>query len=278
MDPSFKIREMTVEDLKEVTKWANEEGWNFSDYDTEALFNADPKGYFVGEANGELVGSFAAVKYGDLCFWTLYIVRGKFRGSGYGSKIFEHARNYCKDSKSMALDATGQHINNYMRYGFKSYCQIISYKKEAQGKLGPNVVDIHKVPIEKILEYDLSVFGYPRRRFLELLLEQRNMYGLAVMEDDKVIGYGIIRKSTSGYLVGPLSADNSEIANELYESLQSFIPGQTILTEVFDINADAMEIMEKQGWIHSWTFTRMYARAPPKMDMTKLYAPVDEIS
>lgn len=269
---------MTVEDLKEVTIWANQEGWNFSDFDTEALFNADPNGFFVGEVDGELVGSFAAVKYGDFCFWTLYIVREKFRGGGYGSKIFAHARNYCKDSRSMALDATGAHIENYKRYGFKSFCQIISYKKQAEGKMSPHLVDLHGISVDNLVEYDTSVFGYPRRKFLETLLDQRGFYALGKVQDGKLIGYGFLRKSSDGYLVGPLMADDKETAAELYESLQSCVPGETVLTEVFDVNSDALEIIEKQGWSHSWTFTRMYARAAPKMDWDRLYAPVDEIS
>jgi hypothetical protein len=52
IENQFKIREMTLEDLKVVLGWAIKEGWAFAEKDAEPMLNADPKGFFVGEVNG----------------------------------------------------------------------------------------------------------------------------------------------------------------------------------------------------------------------------------
>lgn len=280
MDPCFKIREMTVEDLKLVIEWANQEGWMFSETDAESFLNADPHGFFIGELDGVPVCSFAAIKQGDYCFWNLYIVKEQCRGKGYGSKIFEHARNYCKDSKVLALDACGPHIKNYEKYGFKGFCQTISYTKKAEGTLSSKLVDLKSLPIDDLAAYDAQVFGYDRKSFLKSVLQERSYHALGAKKDGKITGYGILRKYPhgDGYIIGPLNADDKDTANEILEGLQSYIEGRDVFLEIFDNNPDAMEIIEKQNWEHVMTFTRMYARGIPNMDMGRNFCPVDEIS
>lgn len=271
---------MTVEDLKIVIEWANQEGWMFSESDAEPFFKTDPNGFFIGEADGEPVCSFAAIKQGDYCFWNLYIVKEQCRGKGYGSKIFEHARNYCKDSKVLALDACGPHIKNYEKYGFKCHYQTISYCKKAEGTLSSKLVDLRSVPSQVLADYDAEVFGYDRKSFLDSVILQRDYHALGAMKDGKLTGYGVIRKyqAGDGYLIGPINADDRAIAEEILEGLQSFVVGKEVSLEIFDCNLDAVEMIEKQNWDHVMTFTRMYARGTPNMDMNRVFCPVDEIS
>lgn len=271
---------MTVEDLKLVIEWANQEGWMFALSDAESFLNADPNGFFIGELDGVPVCSFAAIKQGDYCFWNLYIVKEQCRGKGYGSKIFEHAREYCKDSKILALDACGPHIKNYEKYGFKCHYQTISWTRKAEGTLSPKLVDLRSVPSKLLADYDEAVFGYNRKGFLDAALEQRTNYGVAMMKDGKLTGYGLIRKydHEDGYLIGPVSADDKATAETILEGLQSHVVGRDVSLEIFDCNLDAVEMIEKQNWEHVMTFTRMYARGTPNMDMDRLFCPVDEIS
>jgi len=98
------------------------------------------------------------------------------------------------------------------------------------------------------------------------------------MKDDKLIGYGVLRPSKDGYLVGPLFADNKETAEEILSGLQSYIPDQDVSMDIFECNEDVKEIMMKHGWTHYSTYSRMYARGIPKTDISRIYSPVAEIS
>jgi len=284
MDFPLKIRLMTLEDLKMVIKWANEEDWFFCDGDAEAFLSADPNGFFLGETNGEPVCSFAAIKYGDYCFWTLFIVKKEHRGKGYGSQIMQHAQEYCKDSKVLGLDALDHSFDVYEnpKYGFKKSYGTLCYEKIAEGVLKPDLVNLRDLPIDQIAEYDTSVFGYPRKQFLETLLTQEGFYTLGVVRDHKLVGYGILRKQKEGdgYFVGPLSADDKTIAYELFEGLQGCVAGKPIYADVFECNRDAVEILINQKWnpVESLEgLTRMYARGIPKTDMKRVYAQINEI-
>jgi hypothetical protein len=127
-------------------------------------------------------------------------------------------------------------------------------------------------------DYDMSVFGYPRKQYLESLVDQRTYTCLGVMRDNKLVGYGVLRPSDHGYLVGPLFADDKETAEELLSGLQSYIPDQEVYMDIFECNDDVKEIMDKHGWTHYSTYSRMYARGIPKSDMSRIYSPVAEIS
>ena len=278
INPQFHVRQMNAEDLKIVISWASHEGWLFSLHDVEVLLSADPNGFFIGEIDKEPIASFAAIKQGDYCFWNLFIVKQEYRGKGYGTQILNHARNYFQDSKVMALDATTCHVSTYQKYGFKTACQNVGFSKKAEGKLHAELVDLHTVPIDQLVKYDTDVFGYPRKKVFEALLNQRTSQALGIVEDNKLVGYGFVRKSPEGYYIGPISADNKEKAKKIFEGLQSFVAGEDVYADVFETNEEAMKIMEEQGWSQVCSFSRMYARGKPKTDAKRMFVPFDEIS
>ncbi len=45
-----------------------------------------------------------------------------------------------------------------------------------------------------------------------------------VDENKKLLGYGILKKTSDGYNIAPLFADNYDIAQDLFEALLTSIP------------------------------------------------------
>ena len=273
-DPRFKISQMTLEQLKKVIPWANDAGWFFCKGDAEIYFKSDARGLFVGEIDGEPICSYGVFTYGEYSFLTLHIVKEEYQGKGYGILIERCAIDYTKDSKTICLDAADHFIPRYKNLGYKQLCEIKTFTRKAMGIMGPNLVNLKEIPIDQLAEFDERNFGYPRKHYLQATLEQETNYGLGVIKDGQLKGFGIIKKleGGTGYSLSPLTAEDKETAKEIFSGLQSYIVGEDITTEICVDNSDAIKIMEEQGWEQMTSYIRIYDGEKPKTKLTTLYS------
>lgn len=275
--PSFKIRQMTLAESDIVVKWANQEDWIICKGDGEAFYRADPAGFFVGEADGNIVCAYAAIKHESFVCLTLHLVPPEERGKGYGALIYEHAKRHYKDSEIIAFDVADKLIEKYKRQGYKLYFGSEFGRKKAEGTLSPDLVDLRDFDIEQVARYDADTFGYYRKEMIESMIKQKTNYSLGAVKDGKLCGFGILKERLDGscYLISPLSADSKEIAAKLFSGLQSKIVGKEVYTAVFDNNPGAMEIWKEQGWEALSTYYRMYKGENLKTDLNKNYVPAN---
>lgn len=241
---------MTLQECDIAMKWADQEDWLICKGDGEAFFRADPQGFFVGEADGKIVCSYAAIKHEGFVCLTFHLVPPSERGKGYGALIYEHAKRHYKDSKIIAFDVASNLIEKYKKQGYKSFFHSVFGKKKAEGILSPDLVDLREFDIEEVAKYDADTFGYYRKEMIESLIKQKTNYSLGAVNNGKLCGFGILKERLDGscYLITPLSADTKEIAGKLFSGLQSRIPGKEVYSAVFDHNPGALEIWKEQGW------------------------------
>ena len=77
---------------------------------------------FVGELNGKPIGCMTMAKYGDsFAVGGCYIVNKKYRGRGYGKKIFDAAVASAKPSRSIGIISGLSLLEEmHQRYGFNA--------------------------------------------------------------------------------------------------------------------------------------------------------------
>ena len=84
-------------------------------------------------------------------------------------------------------------------------------------------VDIHpisKVQFHNLLKYDTSAHVFPRQSFLEKRVFAPNCFASVALNDTgDVVGYAVVRTTLRKEDVGPLFADNSQIARGLYDDI-----------------------------------------------------------
>ena len=77
-----------------------------------------------------------------------------------------------------------------------------------------------EVDFNDLLEYDTHVHVFPRQVFLEKWISAPNCHASVTISDKgRVVGYTVVRttlKRGDGWRIGPLFADNAEIATSLY--------------------------------------------------------------
>ena len=272
MTDNFTIRSMTLSDLQIALDWAQAEGWTPGINDATAFYAADPGGFLVGEIDGEPISSISAVRYDDnFGFIGLYIVKPDRRGQGFGLRTWQEGLKLLGD-RNFALDGVLAQVENYRKFGFQPAYRHIRYQGTGIATTPPDhIVPIEDIPFSDILDYDRQHFPASRSAFLEKWIALPARAGYAYIKDGKLSGYGVIRECHTGLRIGPLFADNPQIAENLFQCLSSFGDGKPIFLDAPDANPEAIALAEKYGMKPVFECVRMYTRGMPNINISQVF-------
>ena len=229
----FTVRGATVEDMEVPTRLGIMEGWHFGSHDLASIYAADPSGFFAGEFNGAIVSHINAIKYpAHSAFIGTFIVAKEYRGNGYGKQTWDVAWKSLDRNYTIGLVAVTHMVPRYEALGFQAVwntfvakldLQIVT-KKLANLEIpdGALIKPTSAVDFEKLCSYDASVFGTPRRPFIEKWTNMPGSLCWAVVDKKgDVVGYiavrQIINPNSKEIQLGlaPLYANNDQIAKAL---------------------------------------------------------------
>jgi len=265
------VRPMTEDELGMALDWAAEEGWNPGLDDAASFFAADPDGFFLAELDGEPVGSVSAVRYGErFGFLGLYIVRPRHRGKGFGARLWRAAMDHF-GARDVGLDGVVAQQANYRKSGFALACRNIRYEGEGGGVRPAGPADLASIPFDEVLRYDALVFPAPRENFLRSWIAQPRSTALAMVEQGRLAGYGVLRPCRRGFKIGPLFADDPGIADRLFRALSSCAPGRSIVLDAPEANPAAVALAERHGMAPAFETARMYKGKPPPSDLARCF-------
>lgn len=269
----YVIRRMKRKDLDLAISWAAKEGWNPGLHDRDSFYNTDPHGFFMGFLDGKPISCISAVSYGkNFGFIGFYIVHTDHRNKGYGIKIWNKAISYLK-TQNIGLDGVVAQQENYKKSGFKLSYRNIRYKGMAKKYTikNDNIVEINSIPFKELVRYDSQLFPVPRPQFLRFWISEPESMSLGFLENNKLLGYGMIRKCVTGYKIGPLFADNKLIAEDLFKSLNNFAVGSAIFLDVPEVNKEALNLADKYKMKPIFETARMYTKKPPVIYLKKIF-------
>lgn len=251
-----------------------------------SFFAADPTGFFVGELDGKVISSVSAVKYShEYAFFGHYIVDTLYRRKGYGLATYKAALISLPKRCNFAGDVVQHRVKLYeSHYGYKSAWRnqrvsvvssnassILSALKNTPGiKIEP----VSMSEFDDLLAYDTSIHVHPRSAFLKRWLFSPNCYSYAAKNaNGYVVGYAVVRtarRKEDGWKIGPLFADNSQIARMLYKAVCNIVTGRdptgkiTIDVPFGDVpNPDAHRIIEELSASVEGASMRMYSNSIP---------------
>ena len=259
-----------------------------------SFFAADSTGFFVGELDGEPISCLSVVKHThNYAFVGNYRVEKQFRRRGYGLRTWKIAMDSLHDDCNVGLNTMVKDEDLYNKSGFKRAwinkrfrfvaSKALSAFSGIQHSPGISIDPVIEVDFEDVLEYNTSVYGFERYSFLQKWVTSSNSWGCVATNDEgKVVGYAIVRTThpqDQWWKVGPLLADNSQIARSLYKGVLERVsaedPNGTVIVDVpFGtlFSSDTLQIVEELYGSHCFTFSRMYTKGiPSNMDPKKLF-------
>ncbi len=271
---SYKIRVMTRQEIDIAIGWAAKEGWNPGLYDADCFYATDPNGFLIGLLNDEPIATISVVKYGNsFGFLGFYIVKPEYRGMGYGIQIWNAGLEYLK-GRTIGLDGVIERQNNYMKSGFKLAYRNIRYQGTGGGSLPSDsgIVPLSSIPFDDLYSYDTPFFPDDRKQFLKCWINQPETKALGISRNSKLVGYGVMRLCRSGYKIGPLFADTTELAECLFLSLKAHTPeGAPIFLDTPEVNTAAVDLAKRYNMTAAFETARMYKGKCPQLPINRLF-------
>lgn len=271
----YEIRRMTLEEVDSVcAEWAYKEGWNPGLNDAGCFYNVDPRGFFAGELDGEIIASISAVAYDtSFGFIGFYIVKPEYRGRGYGKRIWDEALSYLL-SRNIGLDGVPDQQDNYRKSGFSlAYSNIryegISKKTNLNFELSTAYDPDY---FNAVGDFDKKFFPVGRNKFLEDWFGQENAKTWVELQDGIIKGFATIRKCRKGYKMGPLFSEDVRSARRLLQTcFESIESGMPVYLDVPEVNPEAVALAEEFAMNPVFHTARMYTRSFPEINTKGIY-------
>ena len=293
---SFKLRRLTtpqeVHDM--IFAKGAAEGWRPGALDHVNYFAADNSIFFVGELDGKPICSVFYIKHSkDYVYGGGFLVDKQYRGKRYGVQMVKSTFALLGEKCNYGTDIIPDMILYYFEmFGFKpewyQQCFDLTAYEASQAERNhlksTEIVTPSTALFPALLDYDTHVHVFPRRAFLEKWVFAPNCYCSVAVNSSSgsVVGYGVVRTTfgtTNDWRIGPLFADNSEIARSLCQDLCVKVaakePQAVITLDVAygkNFSPDSLQLVTELGGNPTFKMIRAYMYGvPPNTPLHKIF-------
>jgi Acetyltransferase (GNAT) domain len=134
------------------------------------------------------------------------------------------------------------------------------------------LVELASVPFEQLLAFDAGVFGAERERFLRVWIDRPPGHALAYVRAARLAGYGVMRPCQTGAKVGPLLADDEDVAEALLTGLIAAAgPSKEVFVDMPAANPRARHLRAGRDMEATFETARMYLNGRPPEDLQRIF-------
>lgn len=273
MTISFHVRILRPDEIHIPIEWARDEGWNPGVHDADCHYSSDPDGWLCAEKDDEIIGVAVATNYDEtFSFGGFYIVREEYRNHGVGWDLMKAVYLHI-GGRNFGIDGVFEMQDKYsasmgMKYAYRN----IRWQGISTGVEQPDLIRATDVPFNALLTYDTAHFPVQRSVFLKQWIRQPEGVALLKLDqNEKITGYGVIRRCYEGHKIGPVFADSPDIADEIFEGLTATVPGETIFFDTPEPNVSAIQMAQKRSMTEVFGTARMYSQEIPKLPIHEIF-------
>jgi GNAT superfamily N-acetyltransferase len=276
LPPGFSFSAMSEAEVAELGAWAADEGWNPGRNDLAIARAVDPDAFVALREGGALAGAGSIFSYdGRFGFMGLFIMRPEWRGGGLGGALWRWRLARLKErlapGAAIGMDGVFDMVPFYERGGFREAYRHIRHQGTAAGAPDPAAVRDVDPLLADILAYDGPMFPAPREKFLTLWVTQPGAFVSGVYEKGTLAGYGVARPCQAGFKIGPLFANDPQIARRLLSDLMSRIAGKQVQIDVPECKPAAMALAARFRLKEVFGCMRLYNGPAPKLATERIY-------
>ncbi|MGC6443589.1 MAG: GNAT family N-acetyltransferase [Rubripirellula sp.] len=278
------LRKLTYPELEKLVSWARDEGWEPGLNDAQQFWAYDADGFLAIQESGKFVGGGAIVRHNhEYGFMGLFIVAAEHRGHGLGRELWFHRRDTLLErlgsNGAIGLDGVDAMVPFYAAGGF---VQATRHRRFCFRRLGGStvtalgVVPLTDVSDEALSRLDRQCFPADRVAFLRRWSEQLSAKAFAIEDGEDVLGFGVIRRCTSGWRIGPLFAESAQVADTLCHSLVASVTDESsddlpVFIDVPDANQEGIKWVKELGMEEVFGCERMYYGKAPEIAHHKIF-------
>ena len=267
------FREMAEADVAAGLRLSRASGWNQTADDWHLCLALGHGLFRVGVADGQVVASGGAVRYGEALAWIcMILVDPAWRGRGLGTRVFDEVllrvRRLVDEGRvaSVGLDATPAGRGIYLLHGFvdgPALARLVAEPAAHAPRHGP-VRAMAPSDLGAVLELDRAAFGAPRATVLHHALASAPELARVFEEGGRVRGFCLGRHGDRYDHVGPVVAQDADAARELLAACAAHPRARPLIVDARG-EAAWLATLAALGFRGQRPFTRMYLddRRPP---------------
>lgn len=288
----FSYREATYPEVEQLMQWAANEGWNPGLEDGAVFHAVDPHGFQLALDGDQPVAGVSVIRQGQtnagqpFAFLGLYLCLPAYRGKGIGWQVWQNGMAYLGECV-VGLDGVVAQQDNYRRSGFElawrnvRYAGVPKFSPKLDSVNTDNSVTIRAFTHDDnaaLVKLDAAITGVNRQQYISqwiftskhrftLVLDQHTVAG-----SSEISGFGTIRRCQQGHKIGPLFVDDSRQAATLVKALCQKAQAESIMIDLPEPNAAAVNLALELGLEPVFETARMYKGPAPECDMARQFA------
>ena len=254
---------------------SEEIGWNQNRADWRYML-ANGFGYGRTDATGRLVGSAMALGYGGFAWVCMVLVSPAWRRRGIATELTNLVLADLQRAGTVAgLDATPDGREVYRHLGFEDIYRIERHWASAVAPAAAPAVEVAPAltsDLAALAALDTRAFGGDRRALLASLQERVPGRAFVARDGDRIAGYALARDGRQATQIGPLVADDAEIAIALAAHALDGLDGQAVI-DCPDRHRALIGWLGASGFAYQRPYIRMLrGRSQPLDDAGMVYA------
>ena len=255
-------RKMVPADIQACMELSKAAGWNQLEIDWQVFMRLGPEDNVVAVSGDDIVGSVATIRYGEELSWIgMLLVHPDFRGRGVGKELLLEAVQKLAHEKNVKLDATSAGRQIYLQCGFEDEYPVsrLETHSTAVAAPGQNCFPAEEKDLTAIFEMDAAVFGADRQMLLKQVWFNALTFSYVYKSEGKISGYSLGRRGYRFFHIGPIIADNIEVAKNLLQTILHFTPaGTPVILDVNHTDREWLSWLNQSGFVEQRNFMRMF--------------------
>lgn len=256
----IEIRLLFESDIPSAMGLKEAAGWNQTEADWRRLLRLEPKGCFGAIKDARLVGTTTTTIHGELAWIGMVLVEPQHRRQGIAAKLMNAALDYLKDKvETIKLDATALGQPVYEKFGFRAESVVERWSGTASARRETQspalmVGDI----VRDVLNLDRVAFNADRARLIRALIDEACVSPVLMRAADGALsGYALARSGTSKTYVGPVVANDPQVAEILMDRTLTALAGRDVYVDLNkECSVDA-SVLPDRGFVKERDLIRM---------------------
>jgi predicted GNAT family acetyltransferase len=257
----ISYRQMVQEDVETGLQLCRQARWNQLERDWAVFLKMNPRGCFVADKEGKVVGTVATLCYESGFSWIgMVLVDQAYQRQGIGIQLLRQALEVLKNEETVKLDATPEGREVYLKLDFIDEYPLSRMRSEV-ADLSLEALRARPIvenDLPALVAFDYGVFGADRKDLLKWMWRGASPYGFVVESGDEVAGYCLGREGYNYTHIGPVAARNFGVAKDLVSAALNSCAGRPVILDAVHFDKEWLSWLATIGFKEQRKFVRMY--------------------